>query len=116
MTVKLTMSLSGESVVSMILKVKKRIKHVCQTGFGFLGNILKTCGLETKLKCLESLEAELIAQGFEPLPMSIKDVNCGWVRVTGLTQPYVNISWDIYNCAKSSNNIMLLLKSECKIS
>ena len=77
-------------------------------------NTTRDFGTDTRRESLERLRSNLTELGFEPLPLSINDLECYWVRVVGADKPYVSISWELYEDALSIEDLMSSLKKVCK--
>ena len=77
-------------------------------------NIMKDFGIDSRRESLEKLRSNLAELGFRPLPLSINDLECYWVKVVGVDKPYVSISWELYEDALNINDLMDSLKKVCK--
>lgn len=73
-------------------------------------------GPDTRRESLERLRSNLAELGFKPLPLSLNDLECYWVRVAGTDKEYVTISWELYEDALDLQDLMDSLKKLCKIS
>lgn len=83
-------------------------------GSDSLESTTKVFGPDTRRESLERLRSNLAELGFEPLPLSLNDLECCWVRLACADKKYVTISWELYEDTLERDDLMKSLKSVCK--
>lgn len=79
-----------------------------------MGSTTKVFGPDNRRESLEHLRSHLAELGFEPLPLSLNDLECYWVRLATYDKKYVTISWELYEDALELDDLMNSLKNVCK--
>lgn len=63
-----------------------------------------------RLSALKRLSNEARSLGFFPLQITQNDIQCYWIRLESSEGKHVNLSFELYEDAKSSSNIFKALK------